>query len=213
MTSIPLPINVVHRVGQFTIQTYGSSNTLGDPLADQYSLPPYTLFTAYGSNVGIGTTIPQYNMDINGALNCGTIYQNGSPLTSTSWQQYNSDVVQMNGNVGIGTTMPSYQLHVEGKVFATSSITAYSDARVKTNVTQIENALDIVHRLRGVQYDRIDTGDHEIGVIAQEIEQVLPEVVQSSANGKSVAYGNIVSVLIEAIKDLSSRVATLEQKN
>jgi hypothetical protein len=212
MTSIPIPIKVVKRVGQFTIETYGSSNTLGAVLTDQYSQTPYTLLTAYGSNIGIGTTLPQYNMDVNGTLNCKTLYQNGSELASTSWEQYGSNVVQMNGNVGIGTTSPSYELHVEGKVFATSSITAYSDARVKTNVLTIENALDIVQKMRGVQYDRLDTGDHEIGVIAQEVEQVLPEVVLTGSNGKSVAYGNIVSVLIEAIKDLSSRVATLEQK-
>jgi hypothetical protein len=61
--------------------------------------------------------------------------------------------------------------------------------------------------LRGVEFDRIGTGNREIGVVAQEIEKVLPEVVERGVNGwKTVSYGNIVAVLIEAVKDLKERL-------
>ena len=96
-------------------------------------------------------------------------------------------------------------VEVTGDLTATGNITAYSDERLKTDVSTIEGALDKVSKLRGVEYTKIDTNEKGIGVIAQEIEQVLPEVVQDGAY-KSVAYGNVVGVLIEAIKELKAEL-------
>jgi hypothetical protein len=93
---------------------------------------------------------------------------------------------------------------------------AFSDKRVKTNITTIDSGLSLVNALRGVYYTRTDTNEptlRHMGVIAQEIEQVLPEVVKTDTSQeqmKSVAYGNIVAVLIEGIKELSQRLAPLE---
>ena len=65
-------------------------------------------------------------------------------------------------------------------------------------------------QLRGVEYDRIDIEKHQIGVIAQEVEKVLPDVVHNNENGlKSVAYGNLTAVLIEAIKELKGEISEL----
>ena len=75
----------------------------------------------------------------------------------------------------------------------------------------IENALEKVLSLRGVEYDRIDSGDHQIGVIAQEVEKVVPAVVYGDEI-KSVAYGNLVGLLIEAIKDLKGEISELKEK-
>ena len=76
-------------------------------------------------------------------------------------------------------------------------------------MTTIDNALDIVDSLRGVYYTKDD--ERGIGVIAQETEKVLPEVVHDQEDGyKSVAYGNIVGVLIEAIKELKAEVEELK---
>ena len=85
-----------------------------------------------------------------------------------------------------------------------------SDARLKSDITTIANALDLVSALRGVRFTM--DGTRQIGVIAQEVEVVLPEVVRADAQtGQlSVAYGNIVGLLIEAIKELTARVAVLE---
>lgn len=85
-----------------------------------------------------------------------------------------------------------------------------SDARLKSDITSIADALDLISALRGVRFTM--DGSRQIGVIAQEVEVVLPEVVRSDAQtGQlSVAYGNIVGLLIEAIKELTARVEILE---
>ena len=85
-----------------------------------------------------------------------------------------------------------------------------SDARLKSDVETIVDALALVSALRGVRFTM--DGSRQIGVIAQEVEAVLPEVVRADADtGQlSVAYGNITCLLIEAVKELSARVAELE---
>ena len=94
---------------------------------------------------------------------------------------------------------------------ATGNITAFSDARLKKDVSTIDNALDLVGKMRGVRYTRVENDEKGIGVIAQEMQAVLPEVVMEGEN-LSVAYGNIVGVLIEAIKELRAEVADLRGK-
>jgi len=111
-----------------------------------------------------------------------------------------------------GSWQDELTLSNAGNLVATGNVTAYSDARLKTDVDTIENALDKVTKLRGVSYTKIDTDERGIGVIAQEIEEVIPEVVQDGAF-KSVAYGNIVGVLIEAIKELKSEIDELKGGN
>jgi hypothetical protein len=92
------------------------------------------------------------------------------------------------------------------------NVGAYSDISLKTNIRTIDSALDKVKAMRGVLFDRIDTGEASSGVIAQELEKVAPELVHTNGEGiKSVAYGNIVGYLIEANKELAtglSNVAT-----
>lgn len=86
-----------------------------------------------------------------------------------------------------------------------------SDGRLKSEVETIANALAIVCALRGVRFTM--NGSRQIGVIAQETEAVLPEVVRDNEAGQlSVAYGNITGLLIEAVKELAARVAVLEEK-
>lgn len=102
-------------------------------------------------------------------------------------------------------------LDASGNFTASGNVTAYSDARLKTNVSTIDGALALVEKMRGVRYDRIDSGKAGIGVIAQEMKEVVPEVVLEGDN-LSVAYGNLVGVLIEAVKELSARVKELEAK-
>jgi len=117
------------------------------------------------------------------------------------------------GNVSVNYTTNSYALDVSGDIRATGDVIAYSDARVKDNVLTIENALDKVKSLRGVSYTRNDSEDKstKIGVIAQEVLSILPEVVQQDDNGNySVAYGNIVGVLIEAIKEQQKQIDELK---
>jgi len=97
---------------------------------------------------------------------------------------------------------------------ATGNITELSDARLKKDVVVIENALDKVSKVRGVTYSRIDQPrlPRGTGVIAQELQAVLPEAVIEVDGMLTVSYGNIVGLLIEAIKELRDEVATLRGK-
>jgi hypothetical protein len=95
-----------------------------------------------------------------------------------------------------------------GSFTATGNITAYSDERLKENVETIEGALDKVSQMRGVTYNYksdLNDGQRGTGVIAQEMQQVMPEVVEEGEY-LSVAYGNIVGVLIEAVKELKEEL-------
>ena len=96
-----------------------------------------------------------------------------------------------------------------GSLTASGDVTAYSDDSLKTNVQTIDGALDRVSAVRGVTFDRITDGSTSVGVIAQELEQVLPEAVHMDAEGvRHVAYGNISGLLIEAVKELKDLVET-----
>lgn len=137
-------------------------------------------------------------------------------LTTTSSVQF--------GSFGVGTAASG----TTGEIRATNNVTAYysSDARLKENVVSISGALDKLSSIRGVYYDwtqdYIDAHGgqddyfmrkHDVGVIAQEIEAVLPEIVAENAEGyKAVRYERIVPLLIEAVKELSEKVAKLEAK-
>jgi hypothetical protein len=102
-------------------------------------------------------------------------------------------------------------LSFSGNITVAGTVTANSDEKLKENVQTIENALDKVKNLRGVEYDRKDSGEHQIGVIAQEVERIIPEVVYGDEI-KSVAYGNLVGLLIEAIKDQQNEIDELKKK-
>jgi hypothetical protein len=149
-------------------------------------------------NTGIGKTNPSYTLDVNGTFSSSNT--NGSLIFATS------------GNVGIGTSTPGYKLSVSGEIFATGDIIAFSDQLLKTDVSTVSNALDKVNALRGVYYTMKKTGKRGLGVIAQEVQQVLPEIVDSKEEYLGVAYGNIAGVFIEAIKELSEKVRLLEDK-
>ena len=92
------------------------------------------------------------------------------------------------------------------------TVTANSDMRIKKNIRRINNALEKVTSLRGVEFDRTDISDHQIGLIAQEVEEVIPEVVYENEGLKSIAYGNLVGLLIESIKQLNEKNNHLEMR-
>ncbi len=122
--------------------------------------------------------------------------------------------IKFNGNDG-GSTITALTLDMSEAGAATfnNNVTAFSDERLKDNIETIENGLSKVEQLRGVTYTRDDR--EEIGVIAQEVEKILPEIVLTANDEmgtKSVDYSRLTAVLIEAVKDLSARVKELEGK-
>jgi hypothetical protein len=106
--------------------------------------------------------------------------------------------------VGAPATSTCNAIITTGTVSA-SDFTATSDRRLKSSISTISNALETVKGLRGVYFTRLGETKRSVGVIAQEVEEVLPEVVHGD-DMKSVSYGNIVGLLIEAVKELSEKM-------
>ena len=121
-----------------------------------------------------------------------------------------------------GSFVSLYKFGTGGEFYAAGSITsagdviAFSDKRVKTNIKTIDNGLEKVSKLRGVSYNRTDINDKsdKIGVIAQEVKKVLPEVViyNEDDDKYGVDYGKMAGVFIEAIKELKAEVDSLKQE-
>ena len=107
----------------------------------------------------------------------------------------------------------SGNLTVTGAIVANGNVTAYSDRRLKTDIVKITNALDKVNQINGYTFTMLGIGQRQAGVIAQEIEKVLPEAIVQNENGYlSVDYGRIVGLLIEGIKDLKIMIEDLKQE-
>jgi hypothetical protein len=128
------------------------------------------------------------------------------------------------GNIEIGASINGFSIYTgaaQGTLNATfegedltvqGDITSISDERTKENVETIANGLEIVDTIRGVYYNKIGETERKVGVIAQEVETVLPEVVKTNDEGmKSVDYGKIIGVLVEAIKDLKHEIDDLKR--
>ena len=111
-------------------------------------------------------------------------------------------------------TALTVDMSAAGAATFNNDVTAFSDVILKDNIDTIDNALDRVKGMRGVFFDRKDNKQQrQTGVIAQEVEPFLPEVVRETKDEKkikSVAYGNMVGVLIEAIKQLDAKVEELQ---
>jgi hypothetical protein len=166
-------------------------------------------------------------LDTSGANPVLKIYRNGwkslFTLTGTTVDMSIDDVSGVTGTIAtLNSTNITASAQVAGATGAFTSITATgdieaanfnttSDVRLKDNIETIDNSYDIMNNIRGVSYTMFDKP--QVGVIAQEVEAVLPEVITQNTQGyKSVAYGNMVGVLIEYTKDLEKRITALEEK-
>jgi len=115
-------------------------------------------------------------------------------------------------NVGIGTSSPSEKLQVNGNVLANGFYYS-SDERLKENIVQIDNAISIVESLEGVSFNWKENGEESIGLIANDVEKILPEIVSTDNQGyKSIQYANLVAVLIEAVKEQQKQIDELQEK-
>jgi hypothetical protein len=121
------------------------------------------------------------------------------------------------GQVGIGTNTPSNLLTlVEGGGPALADgWSTYSSSRFKTNIQPLEGSLEKVEEMRGVSYQRRSDGKHEIGVIAEEVDKIVPEVVShdpSTRQAQGVDYSRITALLIEAVKEQQAEIEQLRAK-
>jgi len=115
-------------------------------------------------------------------------------------------------NDGSTYQLPSQGLTVGGNVTASDFVIS-SDARLKKDIYRIRDSETIIEGLTGYTFTYKDSGKQSIGFIAQEVEQVLPELVYTDKDGfKSVAYAQLVAVLVEEVKSLRARLCALERR-
>lgn len=207
--TIQTTTNYYSGIHRFT--TYGSGSTT-IPLNSLVNATPIDALYISTSNVGVGTTIPKRTLDVQGDLNfSGALHQNNIPYIGSQWSSNTpqSTLYYNDGKVGIGTTIANSKLHVEGSFYATN-IVSLSDLRYKTKIQPIENSLDKLKTLTGYTYVLKDDAlqQPQAGLIAQEVEKVLPEVIQGDAP-LTIAYGNFTALLVESIKELSTQVQRL----
>jgi len=94
--------------------------------------------------------------------------------------------------------------------FSATQFTSLSDKTLKTNIRPIDNSLALVQRLQGVRFDWLENNKPSLGLIAQEVEEVIPELVETDNGIKSVSYSNMIGVLIEAIKEQQNQIEELK---
>lgn len=178
------------------------------------------------ANVGIGTTSPAVRLHVNSGANdeAARFEGTGNPYISL----YDSGVrtgyfFSSPSAIEIGCeASKTFSLVVNGaqrltvdgsgNLTATGNVTAFSDARLKEDLQPIPDALDKVLGLTGYTFTRTDTGERQTGVIAQDVQKVLPEAVIDSGEHLAVAYGNMVGLLIEAIKQQQVQIDELTRK-
>ena len=148
-----------------------------------------------------------------GGTDFGRLANNGTNFQIQSLVS-DKDLLFVGNDGGSEITALTIDMSAAGAATFNNDVTAFSDVILKDNIDTIDNALDRVKGMRGVFFDRKDNKQQrQTGVIAQEVEPFLPEVVRETKDEnkiKSVAYGNMVGVLIEAIKELNAKVEELQ---
>lgn len=123
----------------------------------------------------------------------------------------NALVVSSQGRVGVGTSLMTAALTVVGDVFVSGNVSGLSDARLKSDIRRIEDPLDKIAAIGGYTYYMGSDGtDRRMGCLAHEVEAVLPEAVTQHGEYKAVAYGNMMGLVVEAIKALDQQCKTLD---
>jgi hypothetical protein len=209
-----LPPAISNSAASYANAAFAAANTVTS--ASSYA---NSAFTVANNSLGIDTT---QNTNISSASSYANsaFSKANNALTAAS----NTATSVQFGSFGVGTAASG----TTGEIRATNNITAYysSDKRYKKNVINIQNPLEKLQQINGVEFDWTEEymaqhggedgyfiREHDIGVIAQEIESILPEIVATREDGyKAVKYDRIVALLIEAIKELKSEVDQLKNK-
>ena len=166
-------------------------------------------FTNAGSeNIFLG-----YRAGYNEAGSNKLYIENSNATSPLIYGEFDNDRVVINGNDTDNSN--NRTLFVNGSIGATSAFNNDSDRRLKTDIQTIPNALNKVLEMRGVTYqwkDGRETGDR-MGFIAQEVEPILPEVVDNKNDHYTMQYAPITAVLIEAVKEQQSQIEELKSEN
>ena len=125
------------------------------------------------------------------------------------WDEVNSNLL-IDGylNIGFKEYDENYKMKVDGNIYVSGNVIGLSDINLKKNIEVIENPLDKINKLRGVYFNYKNNDERrQIGMIAQEVEKIIPEVVyMTNEETKAIAYNNLIGLLIEGIKELSNKI-------
>ena len=194
------------------------NGTIGIPYGSLFQ------FTESGPSAsGVAYIQEGYGLELWGSAGDYPVQVLGSSLSvgynKTTAGDWGTGNLFVSGNVGIGTTAPSTIFAVV-QTSATDPIadawTIYSSRRWKDNIQPLDGALEKVLRLRGVTFNWKADGKHDIGMIAEEVGEVIPEVVAYEENGvdaKSLDYARLTAVLVEAVKAQQGQIETLKNQN
>ena len=184
-------------------QGTGISISVGGTITN--TAPDKTVTFNDSGSVSVTGTYPNFNITAT-----DTTYTEGTGISISASNQI-SCTIDSPSEVGLSSLYNNGN-SVTGSFTASGNITAYSDERLKSDIERISGALAKVQAIRGVNFTMTATGDRGTGVIAQEVQAQIPEAVQVDDSGfLSVAYGNLVGLLIEAVKELSDEVQSLKQ--
>ena len=205
-----------------TLLSTASINTTGIITATSFSGSGASLTTLNASNLSSGT-VPTARL-ATGTADATTFLRGDSTWasagvtitddTSTNANRYVTFTSSTSGSLSAAnvSTTKLYFNPSTGTLNATT-VNSLSDRNKKTNIRPIEDSIALVQRLQGVRFDWIENNKSSLGLIAQEVEEVIPELVETDADGtKTLSYGNIIGVLIEAIKDQQDQINTLKEK-
>ena len=140
----------------------------------------------------------------------GATITNETANSTTHYPLFSATISGTLSDVDVSSTKLTY-VPSTGTLSSTV-ITSTSDEKLKTNISTIQNPIDTIKQLRGVEYNWKDNGQKSMGVIAQEVEKTLPYLVVESNDGKSVMYQNMIGLLIEAIKEQQKQIDELRGK-
>jgi hypothetical protein len=138
-------------------------------------------------------------------VNSNLMYVLRGSTDATTW-------TQVNGQWPFTFNLANNDANCGGSFTAVGNVTAYSDIRLKTDLAPIADAIEKVQSLTGYTYTRVDTGERHTGLIAQDVQNVLPEAVIDNGQNLSLAYGNMVGLLVEAIKAQQVQIDELKAK-
>ncbi|MFA6307013.1 MAG: tail fiber domain-containing protein [Patescibacteria group bacterium] len=204
------PLGLIVENGNVGIGTAGPSNLLHIEKA-----------IATGANDGIlvkSTGVGQAQLRLRRSGGTASDWYMYAPEASADLRFYSPGAGELvsftnTGKVGIGTLAPSQKLDVNGNVQATAFLYS-SDKNLKDNIEILSNSLDKISQLNGVSFSWRDNGQKSIGLIAQDVEKIFPELVTTSPDSglKSLNYAGLIAPLIEAVKEQQAEIKSLKEQ-